>query len=552
MENRRYAIVFNGEIYNHLELRRELTGIKFRTRSDTETLLELFSEYGLEETLSKINGMFAIGLFDKQNQTITLIRDRLGIKPLYYAWENNDFVFASEINGLPEELLTSVNDQAVVQAVSLGYITDSSSYYRLVNRLEPGCFLVFDGQGIRRQRYWNVPVESNDASFNSAVEETESLLKSAVKYRLLSDRKVGCFLSGGIDSSLVTAITAEQSCGHVDTFSVGFDCPDYDESPYARRVAKHLGTTHHELVFNSKDLVELIEGFDSYFGEPFGDPSALPTMILSRMTRQHVTVALSGDGGDELFLGYDRYFFVQRLRWWLARIPRIMRPYLKMLLENSRCDKLERLAYPVGNPSGANLYAVLMSAIRPWDLEKVFNIDFLEACFGSSQIDLLRLFNRSSCPMLTLSDMSRFDVSRYLPDDILTKVDRCSMRYSLEARVPILDHRIAEYALRLDERVKTVTGPKAILKTILYKYVPRTLVDRPKKGFSVPLKEWFREDLKDCLLSKINGLDDRFNREELLRLADLHINHNRNYSYLFWNLLRVSHWCGKMRHQISA
>ncbi len=539
MENDRFAIVFNGEIYNHLELRVELPDTRFKTHSDTETILELVSAFGVPDTIKRLNGMFAIGVFDKVKQVLWLVRDRVGIKPLYYACDGGEFAFASELKGIPASFRTETSDVGLIQAVSLGYITDRHTYYRGVQKLEPGCWLTFDGEKVEENRYWRLPDGESSHDFEEALGETQRLLQSAVKYRLLSDRKVGCFLSGGVDSSLVASLMAEAHGKAIKTFSIGFEDPAYDEGPFARQVAEHLGAEHHSFVFTSDDLVKLLDDFDTYYDEPFGDPSALPTMILSKITKDEVTVALSGDGGDELFLGYSRYFFAKTQYEKLRRIPAMLRRPMGKLLALSTFDKLEKMAYPVGNLTTENLYSVLVGAVKPWSLGQVFSPSFLEAALPAPSINLRSLLQVPDAPLNTLTDMSRIDFERYLPDDILTKVDRASMKYSLEARVPILDYRVVELAYGLKEEVKVERGPKSILKEILYRYVPRTLVDRPKRGFSVPLEAWFRRELKEALMERLEGLDERFNRKQLLKMADLHINHGRNYSYLFWNLMRI-------------
>ena len=532
MENDRFAIVFNGEIYNHFEIRKELEFTSFQTHSDTETLLWSFTELGVEKTIGKLNGMFAIGLLDKKEEVIYLIRDRVGIKPLYYTFQNGEFAFSSELKGFATHLKQNKSHKALVQFMSLGYIPYQSSYYENIFKLAPGHYLEFriKDLGFRIKRYWKLPENKIDISFNEAVEKTLRLLKSSIKYRLLADVEVGSFLSGGVDSSLVSAIMAKTSEKQIKTFTIGFKEDGFNEAEYARKIAKHIGSEHFEYYFSVNDVLDLIEKIDYYYDEPFGDASALPTMLLSKATKSEVTVALSGDGGDELFLGYNRYFFTKNYYDKLSQVPQIVRSVASKGFEYSGFDKLVKMAYPMKHLTKENLYAVVSSSVKPWGLSKLFNDEYIRETFLH-----LQEYDGS---FETVDDFSRFDFYRYLPDDILVKVDRASMAYSLEARVPVLDFRVAEFAYSLPESVKLQNGAKSILKEIVYKYIPRKLIDRPKMGFGVPLKKWFRNELKDILLDKINSLDERFNKKYLYKLFDAH-QKGANYEYVFWNLMRA-------------
>jgi len=305
MENSRFIITFNGEIYNHLEIRKELNFQSFSTSSDTETILWAFIEFGIEKALSKFIGMFALSLFDKKSEKLYLVRDRVGIKPLYYAFQNGEFIFGSELKAFPEKFKREKSLKAQIQLTALGYIPNENTYYKNIYKLPPAHYLTFQNGKIEKKRYWNLPTEKLNISFSEAVDKTEELVKSAVNYRLISDLEVGAFLSGGVDSSLVTAIASQQQ--KLKTFSIGFENRAYDESPYAEAVAKHFGTEHYNYIFSAKDVLNLLPNFDDFYDEPFGDASALPTLLLSKFTKSKVTVSLSGDGGDELFYGYDRY-----------------------------------------------------------------------------------------------------------------------------------------------------------------------------------------------------------------------------------------------------
>lgn len=539
MENDEFAIVFNGEIYNHLEIRNKLKFNNFKTHSDTETLIYAFSEFGIEKTLSQLIGMFAIGLLNKKENKLYLIRDRVGIKPLYWTYQNNEFAFASELKGFSNHLKNKKSDKAVVQFMSFGYIPNDNSYYENIYKLKPAHYLVFDGENININKYWSLSKNKIKINYDEAIFKTEEIIRSSIKYRLLSDLEVGSFLSGGVDSSLVSAIMQQESNSNIKTFSIGFEDKNYDESIYAKEVAKHLGSDHYEYKFKVNDVLELIQDFDKYYDEPFGDSSSLPMMLLSRMTKDKVSVALSGDGGDELFLGYDRYFFTQNYYNRLKKIPKPMRSIIAFLFKYSKQDKLEKMSYPIKNLNEENLYSILYSSIKPWDLNKVFSEEFLYETFDKDNLTLLDLQETKFKDKDLMDNLSKLDFNRYLPDDILTKVDRASMAYGLEARVPLLDHRLVEFAYSLPNDIKLMNGPKAILKDILYKYIPKELIDRPKKGFGVPLKYWFRDELKDILYDKIHSLDNRFNKKNMLNFADKHIYKNYNYEYILWNIMRI-------------
>ena len=537
MESERYVILFNGEIYNHLELRKRCNRKSWVTHSDTETLLSIFEQFGVENSLSILNGMFAIGLFDKIEEKLYLIRDRVGIKPLYWTYQNGEFAFSSELKGFSDRLKSRESNRALIEFMSFGYTPADSSFYRDIYKLEAGHYLIFDGSRVYKKRYWNLPTEQIDIDYQDAVDEVERLIRSSVKYRLLSDREVGTFLSGGVDSSLISSIMQQSSNRKIKTFTIGFEDKSYNEATYAREIAKKIGSEHHEYIFKIGDVIDLMEDMDRYYDEPFGDASALPTMLLSKFTKESVTVALSGDGGDELFLGYDRYFFVNRYYNIFKNIPQTLRDIISLLFKYSNQDKLEKMSYPIKHLTRDNLYSVMATYVKPWVMSSIFSREFIEESFRESQY--LEFLNISEFnPDDPFDNYSKIDFYRYLPDDILTKVDRATMRYSLEARVPLLDHRLVEFAYSLPTEIKLKNGAKSILKDILYRQIPRELIDRPKMGFAVPLKEWFRGELKDILQYKIESLDSRFNRDYLMKLFREH-QKGKNYEYIFWNLMRL-------------
>ena len=537
MQTNRFAIVFNGEIYNHLELRKRCNISSWQTRSDTETLIVLFEQFGIEKTLSMLIGMFAIALFDKKEDKLYLIRDRVGIKPLYWTHQNGEFVFASELKGFAPYLKQNLSDKSLIQFMSFGYTPANGSYYKDIYKLKAGHYIKFDGNGVYQTRYWHLPKGKIDIEYEGAVDEVERLIRSSIKYRLLSDIEVGSFLSGGIDSSLVSAIMQEQSNQPIKTFTIGFKDKDYNEAIFAKKVAKHIGSDHYEQIFEVNDVISLMSDMDKYYDEPFGDASALPTMLLSKFTQEKVSVALSGDGGDELFLGYDRYFFVYRYYYLLRKFPQFSRDILSFLFKYSNQDKLEKMAYPIKHLTQENLYSTIASYTKPWMINSMFNIEFVRESFQeSSYLEFQEIINFDNID--PFENFSKIDFYRYLPDDILTKVDRASMRYSLEARVPLLDHRLVEFAYTLPTEIKLKNGAKSILKDVLYKHIPQTLIDRPKMGFAVPLKKWFRAEMKDMLQDKIESLDERFNKEYLRKLFEQH-QKGKNYEAIFWNLMRL-------------
>ncbi len=538
MENEKFVIVFNGEIYNHLEIRRDLKYKSFKTSSDTETILWAFTELGVEKAISKFIGMFAIALFDKIENKSYLIRDRVGIKPLYYTFQNGEFVFSSELKGFGEYLKIKVSNKSLIQFMTLGYIPKNNSYYENIFKLESGNYLTFDGQNIDIKKYWDLPTKRIDISYQDAVIETERLIRSSIKYRLLADVEVGSFLSGGVDSSLVSSIMQEESTKRIKTFSIGFEDREYDESIYAKEVAKYINSEHYEYKFGVNDVFNLLNSFDNHYDEPFGDASSLPMMLLSQKTKEQVSVALSGDGGDELFLGYDRYFLTNNYFNKFQKIPKILREIGSFVARNSNQDKLQKLSYPLKMLTQENLYSLLYTSIKPWELQNLFDKEFIKDSFGKVDLSLLDILEYSFDGNDLIDSLSRLDFKRYLVDDIMTKVDRASMAYTLEARVPLLDHRLLEFAYSLPTNLKLQNGAKSILKDILYTKVPKELIDRPKRGFSVPLKHWFRKELKDVAYEKIQSLDDRFNKKYLIKIFEEH-QKGKNFEYILWNILRL-------------
>jgi asparagine synthase (glutamine-hydrolysing) len=564
----RYVVTYNGEIYSHEDIRPSLVerGVKFRGHSDTEVMLESFAAFGIEATLPRLIGMFTIGLWDRRERTLTLIRDRLGIKPLYWAKFGDLFLFASELKGLRAHpgWTPRIDRGAAASFMRHNYVPAPRTIYDGVYKLEPGTMLTLPWGGEPRvTRYWNArdvalqgihdPVQGSDADLT---DELERVLRDAVKRRMIADVPLGAFLSGGIDSSTVVALMQQANPGKVKTFTIGFDIPGFDEAPHAAAVARHLGTEHTELTVTARQALDVIPQLPEWYDEPFADSSQIPTYLISAMTRRHVTVALSGDGGDELFAGYNRYQLAQRFWRTLSLLPRAVRRGLaagltavspdrwtRMLsalpgrVPGQAGDKLHKFASVLGLADGDAIYRRL---ITHWEPEQIAP--------GTAEAKNILWDPSVSADMPDLLDRMQFlDLVTYLPDDILTKVDRASMAVALEARVPILDHRVVEFAWRLPRAAKIRGGQsKWLLRQVLYRHVPKELVERPKMGFGIPLGEWLRGPLRDwaeTLLSerrlREGGL---FDTAQVRRHWAEHLGGQRNREYLLWDVLMFEAW----------
>ena len=577
--NGRYVIVFNGEVYNFGELRKELEslGRSFRGHSDTEVMLEAVSEWGLEAAVKKFVGMFAFALWDRRERMLHLVRDRLGIKPLYCGSAGRTFLFASELKAfrVHPDFSPEINRGALASYLRYGYIPQPDSIYRGIWKLPPGHLLSlragantsFDVS--RAVSYWSAQeVYENGAanpfkgSEGEAIEELDRLLRDSVRLRMIADVPLGAFLSGGIDSSTVVALMQAQSSRPVKTFTIGFHAPEFNEAAHAKIVAAHLGTEHTELYATPREALDVIPKLPTLYDEPFADSSQIPTYLVSGMTRRHVTVSLSGDGGDELFGGYQRYSnapqfwetakrFPYFTRKALARFIRLWKPTtydrmiggLGLLLPrlarpSSVGERIYRLAEAMAVKNPEELYRHLVSY---WDspTEVVLNAKEAPALLTQS----------SKCARVgdITERMMFLDLATYLPDDILAKLDRASMGVSLEARVPILDHRVVEFAACVPISMKICSGQgKWLLRQVLYRYVPRELVEKPKMGFSVPIEEWLRGPLRDWAEGLLDP--DRLRREGFLRPEPIrelwaeHLSGQRNWQGHLWNVLMFQAW----------
>ena len=564
----RYVMSYNGEVYSHEDMRPALIarGVNFRGRSDTEVILESIAAFGLDKTLPQLIGMFAIALWDRHARTLTLVRDRLGIKPLYWAKFGNLFLFGSELKALREHpgWTPSIDREAVAGFMRYNYIPAPNTIYRGVRKLEPGMFLTLRSGGEPKlERFWDArevarsglsnPVSGSDGEL---ADQLEGCLKDAIRRRMIADVPLGAFLSGGVDSSTVVALMKAADAGPVKTFTIGSDVPGFDEAPYAAAVARHLGTEHTELTVTAKQALDVIPRLPEWFDEPFADASQIPTFLVSAMTRKHVTVALSGDGGDELFAGYNRYALTRNIWLSLSLVPRAVRggiaaaltsispehwtslfASLPMRLPGQIGDKIHKAASVLALPDSDAVYRRLITHWEPADVAP-----------GSTEPKgiIWDPAIKAEIPGL-LERMQFLDLVTYLPDDILTKVDRTSMAVALEARVPLLDHRVVEFAWRLPRRSKVRGGTsKWLLRQVLYRHVPRELIERPKMGFSIPLGEWLRGPLRDwaeTLLSEQRLREGNFfDTQFVRRYWAEHISGKRNWQYLLWGVLMFEAW----------
>lgn len=549
----RFVIIYNGEIYNHKALREQLAAQggapAWRGHSDTETLLACISAWGVERTLQASVGMFAAALWDQQEQSLTLFRDRIGEKPLHFGWQGDHFLFGSELKSLRAHpaFRAEIDWDAAGEFLAYSYISAPSTIYRGVSKLPAGTYLVISAQDCQNRHtpapraYWSLGEASSkgmthpfEGSYADAVDELERRVAEAVRLQSVADVPVGAFLSGGVDSSLVTALMAKQTGAQVLTFSIGMPEAALDESAHAAAVAQHLGTTHTAHQFSAREALNLLPRLPEIWDEPFADSSQLPTLLVSALARQQVTVALSGDGGDEFFLGYPKY------------------GYYEGLMKHRRWRHLPwRALFSVAGPVLRDHPALARgkSVVGAWnsadghELDQFWSHRFRNLPFPARKGKAPR---RASLPLPQLRTLAETaalaDAHQYLPDDILVKVDRASMAYSLETRAPLLDHRVIELALSLPTAFKHAGGvSKRVLRDVLYRHVPQEIVDRPKMGFSIPLREWLAGDLKDWGASLIDTLapDHPFlDKETVQRLWREH-QAGQNRTEPLWSILTL-------------
>lgn len=569
----RYVVTYNGEIYNYPALREELERLgaapPWRGHSDTEVLLAGFEAWGIAETIKRCNGMFALAVWDLEQRVLTLARDRMGEKPLYFGWIGGRFAFASELKALSAVpgWIARMAPEGIASYLGAGYVRGAQSAILGIYRLPPGSLLTLSQEQLREQRdwdwlstritpYWSLRQAAIDgvgspfADRPASLDALATLLSDAVRARMVADVSLGAFLSGGIDSSLVAALMQAHSHRPIRTFSIGFSEQTHDEAPFARAVAQHLATDHTELYAGPEDALALVPELATTFDEPFADSSQIPTMLVSALTRQYVTVALSGDGGDELFAGYGRYFAILDL-W------RVLSP-LPPALRRTVAPTLAMVARATG----------ILARVFPGVRTIPFRLDRLAERVGTGDADALRLsfiagggtsrVHEAVSPKLdhcvppsqlrdTLRRLMYADQLDYLPDDILHKVDRASMAYGLESRVPFLDHRVVELSWRLPTAMLVLAGEgKQPLRQILDRYVPRHLVDRPKQGFAPPMDAWLRGPLRDwaeSLLSTEVLRELPFVNEQGVRtLWQSHLDRRMDGGIVLWKILMLADW----------
>ena len=577
----RYSIVFNGEIYNHNHIRNKLQEVneqllEWNGHSDTETLLAAFESWGIEKTLNECVGMFAFALWDKEAGTLTLARDRLGEKPLYYGWQGNTFMFASELKALKvhPDFTCEIDRNSLTLFLRYNYVPAPYSIYKGISKLPSGSYVqlsINNKELTSVTPYWSLsevafngqskPLNCND---DEAVSLLENCLGSAVEEQLISDVPLGAFLSGGIDSSLIVSLMKARSSQPVKTFTIGFDDSDYNEAIYAKAVAKHLGTEHSELYISPQDALDVIPQLPLTYDEPFADSSQIPTFLVAKMASSNVKVALSGDGGDELFGGYNRYIWSRSIRNKTNWMPKSALQILGLSLgkisaptwdkiNNSFSgllpsqykvtqmgDKVHKVARQLAVKSDFDLYRGLVSQ---WQ-------NPADVVIGGHEPDL-QIISESSEKMFKDIEhrMMFMDTSTYLPDDILCKVDRASMGVSLEARVPLLNHNVVELAWQMPLHMKIRDGQsKWVLRELLYRHIPKKLIDRPKQGFALPIDAWLRGPLREwaeSLLEETRLKNEGFFHPRPIRIAwEEHLKGNNMHNQL-WGILMFQAWLEK-------
>jgi len=528
----RFVIIYNGEIYNFQEIGAQLKArhvnnpVQFKTSSDTEVILEAFAREGVD-FVHQLNGMFAFAIYDRKTTELYLFRDRIGIKPLFYYWDGKNFAFASELKALKKlkEIPKVLNKSTIHDFLHLGFIPAPATVYNNIFKLESGSWLKVKGTTVEQHKYWSI---SNKLTNNVITDKEQAIVKlsdliiSSVQYQLKSDVPFGVFLSGGIDSSLVTAQAVALSSVKVKTFSIGFEENSHNESEYAKAVANYLGNEHYEFIVSHNDAINLIEKSMDIYDEPFGDSSSIPTLLVSKLAKQYVTVTLSGEGGDELFYGYGSHIWAKKLDSLYLKYGRKVIASVLSRMKSRYARVSQLLDFDNNIDKRLHIFSQEQYFFTEKEINELLTDPSTSAISIYSHPDfnhLLRISNNLTMDLVpsikerkleSIEQQALFDLKYYLQDDLLTKVDRASMQYSLETRVPYLDHRLVEYAINLSPNLKYRNKTtKFLLKEILYQYIPKSLFDRPKQGFAIPLNKW--------LHTKLSYLIDDYLSEEIIK-----------------------------------
>jgi asparagine synthase (glutamine-hydrolysing) len=546
--NERYVIVYNGEVYNFKELSNQVRvnndNFYYKTNSDTEVILEAFAKWGVD-FVNRLNGMFAIAIYDKIDKHLFLYRDRIGIKPIYYYWDGVNFMFASEMKALValpsiKNKLT-INHDAISEYLHLGYIPAPHSIYNEIKKFPQGHRLHINKDVFNLEPYWTLEDKIDFDTFNDYNESKKKLkylIESSVTYRMISDVPFGTFLSGGIDSSLVSAVAQKNSSKPINTFSIGFKDSPKNESQYASEIASYIKSNHHEFMVSTKETQELLSSIISTYDEPFADSSSMPTMLVSKLAKQHVTMTLSGDGGDELFLGYGTYNWANRFNSKLFKYYQKPAKYIFSKLK-PRYKRISKLL-------DVDINTDVKSHIFSQEQYYFSKAEISEILINPKDIKLNDTYQlrRDLSPK---EEQAFFDLKYYLPDDLLVKVDRATMKYSLETRVPLLDYRIIEFALNLPENFKYQKNTsKYLLKEVLYDYIPKNYFNRPKWGFGIPLDNWLKNDLYYLVDEYLNeNTTKSIGLVKYEIIVDLIHKWKNGHDYLFnrlWNIIILHMW----------
>ena len=554
--NRQFQMVFNGEIFNYQEIATELQNeflqknqhqLQFKTHSDSEVILEAFSFWG-NEFVERLNGMFTIVIYDTKEHQLFIFRDRLGVKPLYYYFENDLFVFGSELKAVANfpsiKNSLQINAEAINQYLHIGYVAEPLSIYNQIRKFPAGAFGLLKNEKLNIQFYWKAEEKITTeiiSDFTEAKNQLQKLLLQSVKHRMISDVPFGTFLSGGIDSSLITAMAQENSDTAINTFSIGFKEASHNESIYAKQVSNHLKTNHHEFMVSEKDVFDLIPKIAFAYDEPYADSSALPTMLVSKLAKQYVTMTLSGDGGDELMHGYGMYNWANRLSNPAVKLLR--KPTSQLLqLMSSRFKRIaDVMNYENESLIHGHIFSQEQYLFSKNELKNLVKKEWQSDFHFKYHFDTKRKLSAAE-------EQALFDIKYYLKDDLLVKVDRASMQFSLETRTPFLDFNVVQYCLNIDEKLKSNNGvQKYLLKEILYDYVPKEFYNRPKWGFSVPLSKWLKNDLRyliDEFLSEEKVNQAGFVEYRMVAELKKYLNEPKfaHYYNRIWALIQLHNW----------